>query len=293
MAGFLKKLSEALIGGDAAEERGYYTGQMQRSELDTSMETAHLRREQRLREEAERIMAQTKQGAQGRVAGYEGGYEDMPISDLIVGGYGSDYAGVGQGRLRGQEHRMREGIADPSVAEELRIAQMEAIEPSTALVSRREPAGSTRNPPSGYQWTETGELDVIPGGPADKPASGGGFKAADTNAIYRQSSGLFGGTYNPLTGQFTGLDRDQAEQAQRIASRASQIYAAGGVDHATAVDIALQEMRGPGGIPAPSFGQDLGVDDGSSPTTDEYEGTTATGPNGEKVVWRGGQWVSL
>jgi len=78
------------------------------------------------------------------------------------------------------------------------------------------------------------------GGSSDK----GGLKASDTNAIYKQAAGLFGGTFDPITGRIAGLSREQSETVQQIASRASQLYVEGGLPHATAVEQAFQEARG-------------------------------------------------
>jgi hypothetical protein len=67
------------------------------------------------------------------------------------------------------------------------------------------------------------------------------------------------------------------------------IFKEGGVDPQTAVDQALEEMKAAaaaGGTIPPQFGDELDVGG-----VDEYEGQTATGPNGEKVIWRNGQWV--
>lgn len=71
------------------------------------------------------------------------------------------------------------------------------------------------------------------------------LKASDTNAIYRQAAGLFGGMYDPITGRIAGLNPEQAETVQRIAARASQLFmeGEGKVDHATAVEQAFEEAR--------------------------------------------------
>lgn len=86
---------------------------------------------------------------------------------------------------------------------------------------------------------------------APKPASAQPkpfrFTASDTNAIYRQAAGLFGGMYDPVSGQMTITDPTLVEKAQHVAARASQIYreSAGDTDHATAVEQALQEANAP------------------------------------------------
>lgn len=72
------------------------------------------------------------------------------------------------------------------------------------------------------------------------------FSATDSNTIYRQAAGAFGGLYDPITGRIGGLNPDQAQQVQAVAARASQRYRAsqGELDHASAVEEALAEMRG-------------------------------------------------
>jgi hypothetical protein len=87
---------------------------------------------------------------------------------------------------------------------------------------------------------------------APKPAGAQGkqfrFTASDTNAIYRQSAGLFGGLWDPVTNTVSGMDKETAARVQNIAAKASQIYreGAGDVDHATAVEQALQDQQQPG-----------------------------------------------
>lgn len=94
-------------------------------------------------------------------------------------------------------------------------------------VPRSEAAGRRKRPPAST---------------LEKPF---GLKAADTNAIYRQAAGLFGGMYDPMTGRIAGLNREQSEIVQRIAARASQIFmeGAGKIDHASAVEQAFEEVR--------------------------------------------------
>jgi hypothetical protein len=90
---------------------------------------------------------------------------------------------------------------------------------------------------------------------APKPASAQEkpfkFTASDANAIYHQSVGLFGGTWDPITGNVAGMDKDSATRAQSIAARASQIYreSAGAIDHASAVEQAVSDVNSskPGG----------------------------------------------
>jgi hypothetical protein len=102
--------------------------------------------------------------------------------------------------------------------------------------------------------------DQAVGRRAPKPASAQPkpfrFTASDTNAIYRQAAGLFGGIWDPEKQVIAGLDRDTAVRVQDIASRASQAYMAGAgeLDHSTAVYQALQPPDQTGSSPAPPGG---------------------------------------
>ncbi len=88
---------------------------------------------------------------------------------------------------------------------------------------------------------------------ADRQAREGGdgdgagfeFKASDSNAIGNQVTRLFGGTYNPETGRFAGLNPQQAQQAQAVHAAADELYmAAGGrIPHAAAVREAAKRLR--------------------------------------------------
>ena len=53
---------------------------------------------------------------------------------------------------------------------------------------------------------------------------GGGLKAADENAMHRQAASLFGGMYDPQTGRFSALSKDDAQRAQAIAEYATRLY---------------------------------------------------------------------
>jgi len=77
------------------------------------------------------------------------------------------------------------------------------------------------------------------------------FKATDSNTIYRQAAGLFGGLYDPLTGRISGLNKEQSAQVQRISARAARIMkeSSGEIDHASAVEEALNVEQG-GGQPS-------------------------------------------
>ena len=71
------------------------------------------------------------------------------------------------------------------------------------------------------------------------------FKASDSNAIGSQATRLFGGVYNPSTGQFSGLDPTKTRQVQAVQSAAEELYAAGQgrLTHAQAVREAARRLR--------------------------------------------------
>ena len=75
----------------------------------------------------------------------------------------------------------------------------------------------------------------------------GGFtyKAADDNAMGKQASQLFGGFYDPTTGQFAGLDKDKAAKVQAVHAAASEIFAQaqGTKTHAQAVREAAGKLK--------------------------------------------------
>ncbi|MGM0614762.1 MAG: hypothetical protein ACQES7_04285 [Pseudomonadota bacterium] len=69
------------------------------------------------------------------------------------------------------------------------------------------------------------------------------LKSADTNAIYRQAAGIFGGTFDPTTGRVSGLDPSQSAKVQSVSERASEVYANGDSNtHAGAVARAAREL---------------------------------------------------
>lgn len=79
----------------------------------------------------------------------------------------------------------------------------------------------------------------------------GGMKASDTNAIYREAASLYGGIFDPQTGQFSGLDKNGAQNALALSERASQLYQQGNVSHSQAVAQAAREF----GIKVQDIGQ--------------------------------------
>lgn len=78
---------------------------------------------------------------------------------------------------------------------------------------------------------------------ASKSGGGGTIKSADTNAIYRQASSLFGGAFDPTTGRISGLDSDAMGKVQSITEEASRQYAEGEAStHAGAVSQAARKL---------------------------------------------------
>jgi len=73
-----------------------------------------------------------------------------------------------------------------------------------------------------------------------KAGGKGGLKASDVNSMYKQAAALYGGFYDPGTGQFTGLSTDKAQKVQGILTAAER-YAAGGAGLAEAVSRAAKE----------------------------------------------------
>lgn len=97
----------------------------------------------------------------------------------------------------------------------------------------------------------------------------GGLKSSDTNAIHRQAASLYGGVYDPQTGEFRGLDAGSAKNALAISEQASRIYqeGRGRVSHSEAVSRAARQSGiDIGGAPteappeqeAPERAQDVG-----------------------------------
>jgi len=72
--------------------------------------------------------------------------------------------------------------------------------------------------------------------------AGTGMKAADENAIARQAGNLFGGMYDPVSGRFSGLKGENAEQkVQAIIERASNLFKEGALTRSGAVSKAARE----------------------------------------------------
>lgn len=71
------------------------------------------------------------------------------------------------------------------------------------------------------------------------------YKASDDNAIGSQATRLFGGFYDPSTGNISGLSPDKAKKVQAIHAAATELYAGaqGRITHAQAVREAARRMR--------------------------------------------------
>lgn len=91
----------------------------------------------------------------------------------------------------------------------------------------------------------------------DAETGGTGLKSSDESLMYRQVVGMFGGIHNPLTGEVSFGDPQMAVKAQRVASRATQIFRSGGKSRSESVEQAMREAQEappapgrPGGKPA-------------------------------------------
>lgn len=70
-----------------------------------------------------------------------------------------------------------------------------------------------------------------------------GLKSSDSNTLYRQAAGLFGGMFDPMTGRISGLSREQTQMVQQIAARGGDLFLAGEKNHAKAINQAFEEIR--------------------------------------------------
>ena len=111
------------------------------------------------------------------------------------------------------------------------------------------------NAPSGYRWNKDGSLSSIKGGPGDKQSTTEPFGASDTNAIRGLVTTAFGGVYDPVSGNISGLKSEDARNLNRVAAKASAIYkATPGLSHAEAVEQAFSQTEGSPTPAAPSAG---------------------------------------
>lgn len=87
--------------------------------------------------------------------------------------------------------------------------------------------------PKGTRARDIRVVDGVPqqpGQPYDpnKPKSGAGggrLKSGDSNAIANATASLFGGIYDPQTGQITGLSKDEQQRVLSVAEEAERIFA--------------------------------------------------------------------
>jgi hypothetical protein len=323
----LQSLADAIGGVD--REGMYRKGMAERADIDaTEAQTEaaiQLARDRRLdAQEKERVAAAQEElreqirRAQAEAPPGSRGMDQTALDpfNVMQAGFGDEYAGQQQGRLRAQEYNFRERVGepttmalgeeieqiDPALAHEmLRESSLEALAPASALATRRmDPSFEMVLQPDGssiYLPSEQAGGQPVGGRPSQaggSAANAGGLTTAVQSAIYRQSAGLFGGTYDPLTGRFAGLDREGMANVQRLASRASTIMRAGGIDIATAVDQALNEAQqaaAAGSEIPPQFGDAVDPTDDVDPQTGQpWEATDA---QGNKVRWVNGQWVPV
>lgn len=179
----------ALLGLNAASERGYTEGLRERTAADYAMERARSQREDTRRKAAERAIEETRARAYNDVYGYdftqEGAYENPAIAGaLITSGLGNEFAGLGLGRLRGQEHRFREGLADPTLGDAARLGYAEALAPSSSVNQR---LGALLEPdPGPLEIVDTPEgpryaprADAVAQPPGTRPSSSSTRSLAD------------------------------------------------------------------------------------------------------------------
>lgn len=311
----VQRLGDALAGVD--REAAYRKGMAERADIDqTEAQTdaaLALARDRRLDAEKK----ERQRAAEEEIRRREADLNDptkAPGAAIMEAGFGDEFAGLQLGRTRAQDFTQSETIATPSQMfgdeimspqqshEAARVAAMEAQAPGSAVAARRTgnvPLEITIDAQGNTVYTPRPEAAGMRVGARPSNAAGaqttGGLRTADASLIYRQAAGLFGGTYDPLTGRFAGLDPEGAQSVQRIASRASVIFKAGGVDHATAVDQALDEAQSAeatGGEIPPQFGDAL---DETTPPPGIPQGSTLIGhtrsgaavyqtPDGQQLV---------
>lgn len=326
----LQNFGDAIAGVD--REAAYRKGMAERADIDATeaatQASLELARERRLNaEEKERQRAAA--AALREQARTLNDPNAVSTIDLLESGFGDEYAGAQLGRTRAQEFDLRETVADPAIVQGMgdevftdpaqeagRRAAQDALAPASAIASRRPGSQGVRT-----AYNEEGELvyfttpELTSPAPADRPtaprssastgpASAGGVSLQAQSMLYRQAADTFGGTYDPSTGRFAGLDPDTQAKVIRLASRATELVRRG-ADIATATDQALSEMQQaastgtmippqfgdavPGGGASLSEGLDApaAVDDVDPQTGQPW---TAVDAQGNRVIWRNGQW---
>lgn len=92
----------------------------------------------------------------------------------------------------------------------------------------------------------TNRVDVANIRAKDDTPGSTGMKASDSNAITSISARAFGGIYDPLSGNISGLKPSDLTNLNKVAARASTIFyeSNGTIPHAVAVQQAMQELMG-------------------------------------------------
>lgn len=119
------------------------------------------------------------------------------------------------------------------------------------------------------RWAEDGAVmsqDIVSAGgevlwegtPYEEPPKGAKafeFKASDNNSIGREIQELYGGFYDPETGQFSGLNADTAAKVTAVRERATQIFqAAGQAGNPIPHSVAVAQAARTAGIPVRNIG---------------------------------------
>lgn len=165
-----------------------------------------------------------KQTAGGLVidAGTGGQVQDSPAAQATVGQTLANTALLEQ---RGSTEQSRAGAYDARAASEAERKRVLAAEADN-LARGLSKSGVAPKPVRGA------------GG------KGGTLKAADSNAVYSKAAALFGGLYDPMTGQFQGLDQNKAAKAIAISARAAELLAEDpSNNHSMAVSRAAREYK--------------------------------------------------
>ncbi len=170
-----------LLGGGIDREGAFQRGQLQSARTQEAIERARLSR-------ANAGIAGFEFDALNRLATERpdltaAGYN--PI-DIVLGKRGADFAAAGLGRLRNQEYDNRKTLGDALATPETRQAAGDAVDgdfsafeavgpdayySTTDIAGGVKPipgmAGMQKRTPVGYRYRDNGDLEYIPGGPAD------------------------------------------------------------------------------------------------------------------------------
>lgn len=148
-------------------------------------------------------------------------------------------------------------------------------------------------------------LEAPPSGGED--GDGGGLSSSLQSLVFRQAAGLYGGTFDPVTGNLTGLDAKKTAKVQDVAARASRLMltdpslsAAEAVQEASQADVApavappapapsRPPTRGRQSVPRPEESTTLPP----AAVSQLKEGIRTTFKNGQVWTMRGGQPVRL